>query len=88
MSLSVACRCLVVILVPELLGKYGRWVLYSLMLAALVAGPISNISTNMERMSSSMSCSVEMIRNQTKDLKQQFLDPFNSIKVGNSFNTR
>lgn len=68
MSLSVACRCIVCILVPELLGKYGRWVLYSLLLAALVSGPVSNISTNMERMSNSMSCSVEMIKNQTKDL--------------------
>ncbi|XP_061178218.1 DC-STAMP domain-containing protein 2-like [Saccostrea echinata] len=80
MSLSVACRCIVCILVPEILGKYGRWVLYTLLLAVLVSGPVANISTNMERMSNSMGCSAEMIKNQTRDLKQQFLDPFNSIK--------
>ncbi|XP_065576713.1 E3 ubiquitin-protein ligase DCST1-like [Artemia franciscana] len=76
--------CTILLLIPTLATSKGRTVLYALAVAALIAGPVTNLYKNASEASKSMACSQELIYNETTLLqdysKRTFVDLATSVK--------
>ena len=76
LALSSLCRCIMALLLPNFLTGKGRAVMFSIILGVIVAGPFNNITYNAKESGRSMSCIVDLIKNQTIFLGRQIAEPF------------
>ena len=72
---SKLIRCIILIMVPSLFTKQGRALFLSLITGILIAGPVVNIASNTEELSTSMGCTADLIYNQTQQLRRQLVEP-------------
>lgn len=79
LAFSSGFRCAALLLVPSLATGNGRTAVMAIIIGLLLTGPGKNISDNALQISTSMSCSTNMIYNQTIDLKQKLTEPINNI---------
>ena len=68
-------RCVILIMVPSLFTKQGRALFLSLITGLLIAGPVVNIASNTEELSTSIGCTADLIYNQTQALRKQLEEP-------------
>ncbi|XP_062897981.1 E3 ubiquitin-protein ligase DCST1 isoform X2 [Mobula hypostoma] len=78
-SISAYYRCAVLIMLPNLLGGEGRGILLLLLISTIMEGPVSNIEKNIEVVSESVGCTVELQVNHTKLLWKLMLHPLKNI---------
>ncbi|XP_069796235.1 E3 ubiquitin-protein ligase DCST1 [Narcine bancroftii] len=78
-SVSAHYRCTVLIMVPNMLGGEGRGILLMLLIAVVMEGPILNIEKNIEEVSESMGCTVELQINHTRQLWKMMMEPVKNI---------
>ena len=72
---SKLIRCIILIMVPSLFTKQGRALFLSLITGILIAGPVVNIASNTEELSTSIGCTADLIYNQTQALRRQLEEP-------------
>ncbi|XP_013381102.2 E3 ubiquitin-protein ligase DCST1 [Lingula anatina] len=73
-AMSVQVRCISGLVIPQFFGKEGRSFIGTFAIAYLLTGPIANIMFNAEEVTRVISCSTELMMNQTMkrmDLKFQ-----------------
>ena len=68
-------RCVILIMVPSLFTKQGRALFLSLITGILIAGPVVNIASNTEELSTSIGCTADLIYNQSQALRKQLEEP-------------
>ena len=68
LTLSVAVRCIVVLMIPALFTNRGRAVLFAVVLQILLRGPVHNTTENTKLISESTSCQIELLVNQTNQI--------------------
>ncbi|XP_072916016.1 E3 ubiquitin-protein ligase DCST1 [Hemitrygon akajei] len=78
-SISAYYRCAILVMLPNMLGGEGRGILLLLLISAIMEGPMSNIEKNIEVVSESVSCTVELQINHTKLLWKMMLLPMKNI---------
>lgn len=65
-----ASRCVLSLVVPSLGTKQGKTILITILAAQLMAGPLGNLTYNLEQTSHSLACFSKMTANQTQDIKE------------------
>ena len=94
LTLSVAIRCIIVLMIPALFTTRGRGVLFAIILQLLITGPVQNMTENAKLISESTNCQIELLSNQTSEvleflvnrttqLSDQYRNSFNRIVVNN-----
>ncbi|XP_078061108.1 DC-STAMP domain-containing protein 1 [Mustelus asterias] len=78
-SVSSYYRCATMLMVPNMMGSRGRGVLLMLLMAVVMDGPIFNIQRNIEVVSESVGCTVELQINHTKKLWKLMMEPLRKI---------
>ena len=81
-ALSLHCRCLTALLLPNLFTKLGRLAYLCILSGLLLSGPIMNIYRNTREASASMSCSAQLTYNQTKQIYTLMHKPYSAILAG------
>ncbi|XP_053394074.1 DC-STAMP domain-containing protein 2-like [Mercenaria mercenaria] len=79
LALFPACRCIMALVFPNFFTGNGRAVLFSVIFAIMLTGPILNITNNAKETGNSMSCVIDLIANQSKQLQQQLTEPVKHI---------
>uniref|UniRef100_A0A8C5P3I8 DC-STAMP domain containing 1 n=1 Tax=Jaculus jaculus TaxID=51337 RepID=A0A8C5P3I8_JACJA len=59
-------RCASLLLVPKMLGREGRLFVLGYALAAIYAGPVANLKRNLNEVTASLGCTVELQINNTR----------------------
>lgn len=77
LALSIHCRCVALLMLPSIATGRGRAILLTIIVSILLSGPVMNISKNASEVSTSMACSMDVVYNQSKDLKEQLQEPIN-----------
>ncbi|KAM5256610.1 E3 ubiquitin-protein ligase DCST1 isoform 2-T2 [Ctenodactylus gundi] len=65
-GMSPHIRCASLLLVPKMLGKEGRLFVLGYALAAIYAGPVTNLRHNLNEVIASLGCTVELQINSTR----------------------
>ncbi|XP_045159973.2 DC-STAMP domain-containing protein 2-like isoform X2 [Mercenaria mercenaria] len=79
LALFPTCRCITALVFPNFFTGKGRAVLFSVIFAIMLTGPILNITHNAKETGNSMSCVIDLIANQSKQLQQQLTEPVKHI---------
>ena len=72
-------RCVVLIMVPNLCTGRGRIIILSVITGILIGGPVLNISSNTTEISTSIACTADLVKNQTKALLKQLVEPLEEL---------
>ncbi|CAK9301234.1 unnamed protein product [Gordionus sp. m RMFG-2023] len=78
-ALSVQVRCMAILLVPVLFTKAGRSVISAVIIGMLIAGPIGNIVYNARESIRSLTCTVSMGYNLTKQIMELKYKPIANV---------
>ncbi|KAM4861775.1 E3 ubiquitin-protein ligase DCST1 [Thomomys bottae] len=72
-------RCASILLVPKMLGKEGRLLVMGYALAAIYAGPVTNVRHNLNEVVASLGCTVELQINNTRTAWRVSTAPFRAV---------
>lgn len=64
-ALSVQFRCIILNVIPSIIGSAGRSYIWVIIIGLLIEGPIANMHSNWTELSLSFSCYFEVIQNMT-----------------------
>ena len=76
---SKLIRCVILIMVPTLCTGRGRVIILSVITGIMIGGPVINIARNTTEISSSMACTGDLVKNQTKALLKQLVEPLKEM---------
>ncbi|XP_013397132.1 DC-STAMP domain-containing protein 2 [Lingula anatina] len=76
---SVHCRCIAALMIPNLCTGKGRAAILSVIMTLLLIGPVTNIFTNAQEASASMSCSADLAYNQSKVIQGLLKKPIEAV---------
>ncbi|KAK3102052.1 hypothetical protein FSP39_008400 [Pinctada imbricata] len=79
-TFSAFIRCVLLIMVPNMVTRRGKAIILSVITALLLSGPATNISHNTEEVGQSLGCTTELIYNQTQALRKQLEEPIKALK--------
>lgn len=79
LALSVHCRCIMVLIFPSFLTGRGRTLMLSVLFSLMLTHPFSNIVYNTKETGNSMACIVELAANQSRQLQQQLIVPYQEM---------
>ena len=72
-------RCICLLMVPNLFTGNGRTIFLSIITGLLLTGPALNISSNTEEVTSSLGCTADLVKNQTRLLRKQLEEPIREL---------
>ena len=72
-------RCICLLMVPNLFTGNGRTIFLSIITGLLLTGPALNISRNTEEVTSSLGCTADLVKNQTRLLRKQLEEPIREL---------
>ena len=72
-------RCVILIMVPSLCTGRGRIIILSVITGVLIGGPVLNISSNTTEISTTLACTADLVKNQTKALLKQLVEPLKKL---------
>lgn len=75
LALSSLCRCIMAVLVPNFFTGKGRAILLSIIFGVMLSGPIANITNNFKESGNSLSCSIDLIKDQLRVLQRKLDKP-------------
>ncbi|XP_019896845.1 E3 ubiquitin-protein ligase DCST1 [Esox lucius] len=78
-AFSSQFRCSVLLMFPSILGSRGRAYLMLFVVYGLYSGPISNIHRNVQDVSFSMGCNIELQIKHSKVMWKVVMDPFMQV---------
>ncbi|XP_071486817.1 DC-STAMP domain-containing protein 2-like [Diadema antillarum] len=79
LAFTVRFRCVAVLMIPTGCTSRGRAAFLAFIVALLLRGPVHNIFMNANEVSDSMSCSAELVYNQSREIQevaQRILDSY------------
>ncbi|KAL5007749.1 hypothetical protein ScPMuIL_016555 [Solemya velum] len=76
---SVKCRCICSLMIPNFFTKKGRVMYLSAVTGLILAGPILNITKNIQETSRSIQCSADLFGNLTNQLQEMVHEPFRDV---------
>ncbi|XP_045532250.1 uncharacterized protein LOC123719953 isoform X2 [Pieris brassicae] len=80
LAFSNRIRCLVLLLIPQLFSRIGRYTLTCYALILILTGPATNTLKNSEVLTESMACSQEQVKSHVRHLTDSVHQPLNAIR--------
>ncbi|XP_047512463.1 uncharacterized protein LOC125054541 isoform X2 [Pieris napi] len=80
LAFSNRIRCLVLLLIPQLFSRIGRYTLTCYALILILTGPATNTLRNSEVLTESMACSQEQVKSHVRHLSDSVHQPLNAIR--------
>ncbi|XP_008549305.1 protein sneaky [Microplitis demolitor] len=81
-ALSIQIRCICLLMIPSFLGRTGRGVLKTLVVAYLITGPIFNLTYNAKEIVRTFACTSELHYNLTKMRVNLMFEPLKQVMMG------
>ncbi|XP_077330550.1 DC-STAMP domain-containing protein 2-like [Lithobates pipiens] len=79
MAFSITIRVTVFLMIPHLFSGYARTIILLIILSMAMNGPAANLLENVQRVTNSSACGVQVVMNQTIEIVERVKEPLRNV---------